>query len=122
MLTQLDYRGDSVIGRTIAAAILDDDIVRLVFADGTFVNAELRIGHDYWDTSCMENRPVVVKSNLDGGSTNPYEAGRLLRDGIITQAEHDAFCAEYAQHSAREDKKREQRDRAEFERLKKKFA
>lgn len=118
MLSQVAYHGENAQGKTIARATLDYDTVRLIFTDGTFINAELRQAN-YEDSAGIYHDEIVVKSNLAGGTTNPWEARTLLQQGIITQAEHDAFCAEYAEQTAAADANKGRRERAEFERLKK---
>ena len=120
MLEQVSYHGDNAVGKTVAKATLDYDTVRIIFTDGTFINAELRQG-GYDDSGGIYNDEIKVKSNLDGGTTNVYEADQFLKQGIITQAEYDAFCFVYAEQSKREDHRRENRDRAEFNRLKARF-
>lgn len=120
MLDQLNYHGSSAVGKTIAAAVLDYDTVRLIFTDGTFVNAELR-QESREDSAGIYHDTIEVKSNLAGGHTNPYEANRLREQGIITQAEYDAFAVEYNAQSVRQKENALERERREYLRLREKF-
>lgn len=120
MLRQVDYSSHNVRGKTIHAASLDYDCVRLVFTDGTFVNAVLT-DHEggYCRDGGMHNEEITVHSNLDGGYTNPHEAWNLHGQGIITQDEYTEFCKLYESQQKAKDAEREEKERAEYNRLRK---
>jgi hypothetical protein len=93
------------VGKVVEKIKEHDEYFTVLFTDGTALVAEA--SHSYGGENC----------NIDV-TTSPFDHYSMMYSGLITEAELDEY---YAKQKVIDEKRKENRERIEYERLKAKF-